>query len=186
MATPIGHSLLALAVVRVFGNRTTVPTWHWYLVAVVAANAADLDFLPGLLVGDINRFHQGFSHTLLAALIFAALCTFLHRFLACRAWQAGLTGGLCYASHLVLDFYCHDGRAPFGMPLLWPVSDERWNASFSIFSGVTHGSSGDTIAVFVEDLFSLHNLIAVSKEALFMLPLLLLFAYTSRTYWRKR
>ena len=42
--------------------------WPRLLLAIVLANAADLDMIPGILVGEPNRYHHvGFSHSLLFA-----------------------------------------------------------------------------------------------------------------------
>src|SRR4029450_4324861 len=53
--------------------RPAGPHRPWLLAgAVLFANAPDLDFLPGLAVGDPDAFHRGVTHTLGAAVVGAA------------------------------------------------------------------------------------------------------------------
>ncbi len=78
----------------------------------------DLDFVPGLLSGNINTFHQRPTHSLVAALAFGGMAALVTRWFRARRTQAGLRGTVIYASHLLLDFFCQDSRPPYGQPLL--------------------------------------------------------------------
>ena len=80
MASPLGHSLLGLTFGRIFPLVEIIHPWKWHLFYIVAANAADLDFLPGFFVGDINRYHQGVTHTFLSAAVFGIIIAFGSRF----------------------------------------------------------------------------------------------------------
>jgi hypothetical protein len=95
-----------------------------------------------------------------------------------------IVGFSTYASHLLLDFFAKDGRAPFGIPLAWPFSDQHWMAHLSVFNGIRHGAPGDTIDMFIDNVFSLHNLIAIGKEFVFIAPFALLAWYISRPRWQ--
>ena len=46
------------------GNSAKVLSWPQIVACLFGANAADLDFGPGLFVGDLGRFHQGPSHSI--------------------------------------------------------------------------------------------------------------------------
>ena len=174
MATPLGHGLIGLAL-----GRTLRPTGslrdsrRWYAFAALAAMAADLDFLPGLLIGDINRFHQFASHSFAAAIA----CGVVVGLLAPRGLKErirlAVTGTVLYASHLVLDFFNRDIRAPFGQPLFWPISDHHYHAGITIFRGVQHGGPGQTLVVVVQELFSWHNVWTMCVEILVLSPLLI-------------
>ena len=67
MATPIGHALAGYAV-YVGGSssqsRTSILFWFCLLMAI----APDFDFIPGILQGQPNLYHQGVSHSLGAGL----------------------------------------------------------------------------------------------------------------------
>ena len=173
MASPIGHSLagIALGVVRGSGQ---VSPWRWYFFAVFAANAADLDFVPGLFIGDINRFHQGISHSLLATVVFGAVVALAMRPLSRQPLRIGTAGAGFYGSHLLVDLFTLDQRAPYGIPLLWPVSSEHYTAPWPVFGGMTHGIPGDGFIVFLQQVFSSVNLKALGVEVIVLLPLLLL------------
>lgn len=173
MATPLGHSLLGLGLSRLPGaHRVVGQPWRWYAFAILAANAPDLDLLPGLLVGDINRFHQGPSHSLLAALVFALLVAVATgRSVGRLRLATGST--LLYVSHLVLDFLTRDGRAPYGQPLLWPLTDAHFISPWTPFGGVLHADPGDPVSLFLSQLFSWHNARVALLEILVMAPIVL-------------
>ena len=173
MASPFGHTLLGIALGRV-NRRATGAAWvWWYAFAALAANLPDADFVPGLLVGDINRYHQMMSHSLTAVLVFAAgawiasRATPAHR----QAGRLALMSGALYGSHLVLDFFTRDRRAPFGQPLLWPFSRQAYISPWTPFGGIRHGVPGESMGVFLGNLASWHNLSVIALEAMTLLPL---------------
>ena len=181
MATPLGHGLIGLAL-----GRTLRPTGSLgdsrrrYAFAALAAMAADLDFLPGLLIGDINRFHQFASHSFAAAIV----CGVVVGLLAPRGLKErirlAVTGTVLYASHLVLDFFNRDIRAPFGQPLFWPISDHHYHAGVTVFGGVLHGDPGQPLVVFMRELLSWHNVRTVCVEGLVLSPIVVVAWYWSR------
>lgn len=59
MATPIGHTLIGLAVARRLGVRSPLGM----AAAVVGASLPDIDVIPGLLLRDPWRFHRKGTHT---------------------------------------------------------------------------------------------------------------------------
>lgn len=161
-------------------------TWLLPAVAIFAAVAPDLDFLPGIAIGDPNRFHQLGSHSLLASLLagmIAGLATVPTRW---RAGVVGVTVGLAYASHLLLDYFTHDPRAPFGIPLLWPLSSEHFTSPSSVFRGIVHGVPGEGMGEVVSHIFSMHNLVSVGIELAVTLPLLVLVHVALRPLLRRR
>lgn len=174
MASPVGHVLIGLALGRVVGPGMALPPRNWLVLAAVAANAPDLDLVPGLFLGDVNRFHQGISHSLLAAAIFGVAMTLLVHPLSSNKIRIGLVGAALYASHLALDFFTGDKRGPFGTPLLWPFSSGHFISPWTPFKGVTHGVPGDTLLTTLVALFSWHNLWVIGLEMLALAPLLLL------------
>lgn len=174
MASPLGHSLAGIALGRMFGVGGGTPSLKWYVFAAFAANAADLDFLPGLLIGNINRFHQGPTHSFAAALFFGGLVAIVVRRGSSSAIRVGMAGGLFYASHLLLDFFGHDIRSPFGIPLFWPLLSAHFISAWPIFRGVKHGVPGEDFSTFWGHLFSYENLLTLGLEALVLSPIVLL------------
>lgn len=72
MATPIGHALAGYSVYLVsqagYDTRQR-GKYELVLLSIFMAVAPDLDFIPGLLQGTPNLYHQGISHSLGLALV---------------------------------------------------------------------------------------------------------------------
>ena len=149
-----------------------VPTKWGYLFAVVAANAADLDFVPGLMVGNVNLFHRGVSHSFAAALVFGLLAGLVSRLASGTSWRIGLAAIAIYSSHLVLDFFTSDIRAPFGSPLLWPFLSDHFISPWTVFGGIKHGVPGESVWEITKQVFSWTNAAAIGLESLVLLPVL--------------
>lgn len=178
MATPLGHGLLG-AGLGLTGNPGVQRPWIWFAFLAFSAVVADFDFLPGLLVGDINRWHHQGSHSLLAAVVWAVMTGLFFAWSASRRaryrWVvAGVVAGLAYASHLLLDCLTTDTREPLGIPLLWPLSDRAFLAPVTPIPGVRHGVPGDSLVSVLEAVFSLSNFYGALIECAVVLPLLLL------------
>ncbi|MCH8063760.1 MAG: metal-dependent hydrolase [Chloroflexi bacterium] len=182
MATPVAHSLIGLAGAMVTGSRADLNIKAWYMFSMVAANAPDLDLLPGLLVGDINRFHQGVSHSLAAGLLFGIFTVFVVRVFRWKvnAYFVGIIGAVLYLSHLLVDLQVEDLRAPFGIPLLAPFSSEHFLVSWLPFQGVKDGVPGDSVVEFAMGLFSWNNLGVIGVELAITVPLLIIAWIISR------
>jgi len=125
------------------------------LAAVALANGADLDFLPGLVIGRAGAYHRGMTHTL-AAVLAVGTAVALGAGLAGRrravlvraaAWAAAV-----YASHLVLEYLTVDALHPYGGRFLWPLSDAYYLAPTPVLDGVIIDSSGR--AAFVASLLT--------------------------------
>jgi inner membrane protein len=137
--------------------------------------APDLDFIPGILQGQPNLYHQGLSHSLGSALIvsFAAAALVRGR----SFWRHWGLFFFAYASHLALDYLAPDGRPPYGQPLLWPITS-RYNAapeSLHILWGVRHHASTNApLNEWLAGVSQWHNLAAIGIEVLVTLPVILL------------
>jgi hypothetical protein len=70
-----------------------------------------------------------------------------------------------YGTHLLLDYFTHDGSRPIGIPLFWPFTQEHLIAPVEIFASIHRGG--------METLFGPHNLGALLREALILVPLAL-------------
>jgi inner membrane protein len=179
MATPIGHALAGYSVYLAgtsFQSNRTILFWLCPLVAV----APDFDFIPGILQGQPNLYHQGLSHSLGAAL-FVSLATALILSKG-TLWKNWSLLFVAYASHLALDFFAPDGRPPYGQPLFWPISGEYYVAppSLQLLWGVHHAkATSAATSEWVSGILQLHNLGAISIEVLVTLPVILLARYVS-------
>jgi inner membrane protein len=179
--SPIAHSLIGLAVgvaaLRPRGEPAGVTVRSRalpLLVFAVLANAPDLDFVPGLLAGDLNRYHHGPSHSLLWALGFALWAALLARWRGVRLSRAGwAAAAAAVLSHLVADVFCQDRSPPFGIPLWWPVSGDPVHAPWPVFAAM---EKTDLAAI-----FSMANLLPALREmAIGGAFLAVAWAWTSR------
>jgi inner membrane protein len=171
MPSPVAHSLIGLALGAAWllprAPRRELGARVWtargsLAAAVFAANAPDLDYVPGLLSGDLNAFHPGITHTVPFVLGLAAAMALCRRAGRARAfgWLA-----LIGASHLAADMITEDLRAPYGIPALWPFSSERFIAPFHVFLHLRKREWSDIV--------QWHNVFAVLWEAAIALPLVL-------------
>lgn len=131
--------------------------------------AADLDFVPGLLLGDPGRFHHLYTHSIGFALLAGAVAAAVvsrHRL------EWGLLAAAAYASHLLLDYATHDPSPPHGIPLLWPLLDGSFASPIPLLPRVLHSSVS---------VFNLHNFAVSGLEfVLFGALLLVVFRWTGR------
>jgi len=135
MPSPVGHSLAGYLIYQLIPGRA--PRHQWSLVALylIVANAPDLDFIPGLLVGNASRYHHGITHSL----GFAALVGFAFSVLLYLRKRAAIRKNFAiffclYFSHVVLDYFSLDSSTPHGVPLFWPLSSTYYIAPFTLFS----------------------------------------------------
>ena len=143
MPSPVGHSLIGLAVGLGYG----LPRTRWrdvpaelkansafFLIAILLANAADLDYLPGLFMGDWNLYHHGSSHTLQwTLLVTVAVCMLWRAFRPEAGWRVFGFVFLVLLSHLLADWVTDDGSAPYGIMLFWPMSDSYYISPVKLF-----------------------------------------------------
>jgi len=175
MASPVGHSLLALSIALAQKNTQKLSTRLMLLFVIVSANLADLDFLPGLLIGDMNRFHHGASHSLVFALSYALICYLIwHLVHRENAPIVGWLGFIAYSSHLLADYIADDLGAPYGIPLFWPFSPTYWILDPPILRSFSHGNVGSETTTVLLHIFSWHNVASIVIEVLIFLPLLLI------------
>lgn len=180
MPTPIGHTLFGLALFKLTPVGETKNDFISILLVIFAANAPDLDFVPGILVGDFNRYHQLYSHSIVFVVGFALLVFLICFSRPAQRLRFGLTAGALYASHLLLDLISYDGAEPIGMPLLWPFSSQLFHSPYTIFGGLLHGHAGDNFTTALQDIFQAANLKVIGVEIAVTLPFLMIVIFTSR------
>jgi membrane-bound metal-dependent hydrolase YbcI (DUF457 family) len=138
MASPVAHTLLGFTLFNLWPFRSRglqIRPWVLYGLVAAASLAPDLDFIPGLFLGDPNRFHQTVSHSLsmafALALVFGAILRLRYTGSSWLKWS-GLLLALI-GSHLLLDFFTEDYRPPIGFPLFWPFSETPRTSPLPIF-----------------------------------------------------
>lgn len=177
MPTSIGHSLTGILLNE---SRIFTPAKSYLrcvLISITLANLADFDFVPGIFLGNPNRFHHGITHSFGAALFVGFLFALCFYFRQNRFWAAFGFAALLYFSHVALDYLALDRSHPVGVPMWWPVSSKYFISPITIFSDVHKDSS---TATFFQSLFVTHNAMTVLREILILGPLTL-----SLLFWRK-
>jgi inner membrane protein len=173
MPSSIGHSLAGYIVYGITTRPKGVQQWQFLALCLLAANAPDLDFLPGFFVGDPNRYHHGFSHSIGFSVLFASFLSILIVLLKMRGFWPNFPIFLTLStSHLFLDYLTKDTSFPYGLPLLWPFSNKYYMASFAFLPYIQRVSSSSVD--FIRSLFSFHNFCAVTIEFLIFFPLVVL------------
>jgi len=174
MPSPVGHSLTGYLIYRATAGTAAEETWRTLLLYLVAANIPDLDFIPGLLVGEPGRYHHGASHSLGFAILFGlALSLTLAAFKLGDRIQNFVIFFSLYFSHVLLDYLSTDTSFPYGVPLFWPLSNEYYIAPFAFLPDIHRPVSSGI--KFITGVLSLHNLWAATVEALMLGFLILLF-----------
>ena len=115
--------------------------WKEALGYMALANAADLDFIPGILVGKPDLFHHSFTHSFTAAIVAGLVVGFMANlgrkgtFLKTFALAT-----LAYASHVVLDMLFD---ATY-VPMFWPLTGAAFHSRLNEFrSNPVHFHSFD-------------------------------------------
>ena len=175
MPSPVAHSLIGLTLGTAWLlPRVRLADWRTWLrdnrgalfATVLAANACDLDYLPGLLVGAPNCLHRWLGHTAVWAALAGFTIWLVWRCAAAPLPRWALPVLLAAAlSHILADYVDEDTRAPFGILALWPFYDGFVISAQPIFLSLEKAS--------LAAVCSWHNVRAVARELLVTLPPLL-------------
>ncbi|MFH0908873.1 MAG: metal-dependent hydrolase [bacterium] len=174
MPSPVGHSLIGLAI----GAGYLLPrqpardlvkssrAMRWSLLGAAAlANVSDLDYLPGMVSGDLNAYHHLYTHTI-GWVVLVAVATWLVRrwFCSGAGWRVFAFVFALLASHLVADWFTADGRLPYGIMALWPFSNDFTMAPWPVFMRLYKREWSEFL--------QWHNALAVGWEVLVCAPMI--------------
>lgn len=166
MPSPIVHAAAGYAVYRQHGKRQPEVQRKTErclpFIVVMAALAPDLDFLAGVIHGQIRRFHNQGSHSIFTGIGFSFLVGLAGR-LSGREFKVWMLPALAaFESHIILDFFSGGLR---GMMLLWPFSRKRYKFPLKLFYGVKWDRRLVSLAhlwtIFTEFAFLLMGLLVV-------------------------
>lgn len=150
------------------------------LLFIMLANLADIDYLPGLLLGNPNYFHHGWVHSLGVAIAVGGVVGLCRKFRGGRFWPTLLVSGGVYYSHIILDYLTDDQSLPYGVMLFWPFANSYYTAGQPIFLSADKSSKAEDFFV---SLFTSHNFLAALREFLIFLPILAILLWAKN---RKR
>jgi len=162
MPLPVAHSLTGFAIYQLKPLRFFKKVWQDVFFLLCVANLADLDFLPGFLIGDPNRFHHTYTHTPFVALCIALIGAYYFK----KKNNGNYTTYFMllfsvYFSHIFLDYFTEDLKTPIGVMLCWPFNSNYYISPVTIFDRVIRSNNSFE---FFPSLFNMHNLKAIIKE----------------------
>jgi inner membrane protein len=152
MPSPLAHSAVGYVVYRtqrrwLTGDENRGKGWlaGSLVLALGFSLAPDADSLVGFAFGDLGRYHNTISHSLIAGVAVALVAGVVAAVVAMIAAQETrsrfgrwfLVALLCYEAHVIMDFFTV-GR---GVMLFWPFSVERFISPVKLFYGL-HWSDG--------------------------------------------
>jgi membrane-bound metal-dependent hydrolase YbcI (DUF457 family) len=143
--------------IEAWGGRRMGPAVRIAILFALAGAAPDLDLL-------IAGAHRGPSHSIGFSLIVGLV--------AYAATQRGLLSialACAFASHTLLDWMATDTSPPYGGMALWPLSREYYQSDLHLFTAISRR--------YWLPGFWWHNTIAVLRELLVLLPVLLLVGW---------
>jgi inner membrane protein len=175
MPSPLGHSLMGYILYRASARPVAAHQWPHTALYLFAANAPDLDFVPGLFVGDIARYHHGPSHSIAFAIFFGVCAGAVFS----RRFYAFVMGFSLYLSHILLDYLVQDPSPPLGVPLFWPFTHEYYIAPFAFYRAVNYPVNFDEPMMRI--VFSFHNFLTLLAEVVLLLPVLAIVSYCRRS-----
>jgi inner membrane protein len=182
MPSPVAHSLTGYAIYRISSEDALRIGWRTIFMYSTCSILPDLDFIPGFLIDEPNRFHHGISHSLGFAFVFGFLISLL---LLITKSQSIIRNFFIffslYYSHVLLDLLSDDTSPPYGVPALWPVTDNYYISPISAFLDIHRASISES---FITSLFNLHNFLAIFVEFIIFLPLVVIVTLIKRK--RKR
>ncbi len=123
MPTPIGHTLSTLGLLEAKTKLKTGEILFLLAVGILPDIDLLLDKIPSLR--RIGFYHQGITHTFLAALIFSLVILVLT-----RNFNLSFLTFLIYSLHIVLDLFMVDTKPPIGFSPLWPFYKGLMNFPF--------------------------------------------------------
>lgn len=167
MPTPIAHSLVGGIFYFIWKRKLPDRLWSIFLgllFCVTYSNLLDFDFMPGIIVGNLNRFHHGISHSIGFAVVIAFVTGLVSN------WKTGAVSLILLLVHLFMDFSTGDTSAPYGIMFFWPFSSTYYISPISIFPAFPKRAS-------VADVVNPLNLKAYIYELILLGPLFIVIGF---------
>ena len=184
--TPIGHSLAGYALYNFSVAPTNQNRLKLAFLCIFMANAPDLDFLPGILIGRPTLYHHGITHSLGFALIASLVIAGI---VSIRIKPFSQIFSLCfisYLSHIIIDLFEYSGHYDLnlsGMPLFWPISKEKLSSPIGLYLAFHYERlPSASIIEWVKSMLDIYNFSALVHEVVLILPFILLSQLYRRWY----
>lgn len=169
MPSPIGHSIISLGIY--YFSKTKINKifleWKNLIFVLIAGNLPDIDFIPGLLKGELNKYHETYTHTLVFAVIvsfFVWVVLFFFKYK--KAYKIAFFSFVLIYAHIIFDIFNFDSRPPIGVMLFWPFTEQYFYLKMPLIYPFDRQN--------LENLFSKDGLFALFTEILVSVPILVL------------
>jgi membrane-bound metal-dependent hydrolase YbcI (DUF457 family) len=137
MPTPLAHLAAGLglnALLRPMLSLRSADRRKFLILVLAFSVLPDFDAIPGWIFGDMGKYHNSWSHSLVFGLAVCLLATpllslWIRNLSAMRCFLVPLS---CYYLHIILDAFTH-GR---GVMLLWPFTEKRFQFPYPPFRGL--------------------------------------------------
>src|SRR5919109_1191829 len=134
MPSSVAHSMAGYVIYRATSGDTSRLEWRRLFFYCICSSLPDLDFIPGFLLGAPNKFHHGVSHSLGFAFGFGLCMSLILLFAKNQnALRNFVIFFSLYFSHVLLDLLSYDSSPPYGVPALWPITDNYYISPISVF-----------------------------------------------------
>jgi len=166
--SPVGHTLAGASILLASGKKTQKFSFSQWGIVFLLANLQDIDYLFGYVVGNPNKYHHLWTHSLTFAVGTGVISGFVYWIVVQKeSFRFGCIAFFLVFSHLVLDFFTRDTMYPYGMKLFWPFSQKFFISPVVLFLDVNKASSS---YAFVRSLFCWHNFWTVLVELIILGP----------------
>ena len=172
MSFPIVHSMVSYSVYRMVpGGKDRKRSWKEAAFFAFVAMAADLDFIPGVLVGQPLLFHHSITHSIGFAFIFGLAIALLAKiFKKASFLKLFLVSSAVYATHPLFDLLTSPERA-----LFWPFQSANFAQQFMTFQSLPLCRDG--LKDFACELFLNFSCVQRFWSEIFFLTLALTFFF---------
>jgi hypothetical protein len=127
----------------------------------------DLDVFPGIFTGDLGRFHNNVTHSLIVGLLVSAILSALVARIFRSSMKTWFSAFLfSYELHIIMDFFTGER----GVMLGWPLTSARFTSPVKLFIGVKWGNG----------LISITHLVTILTEGLLFLLVLAVIKLAQR------
>jgi LexA-binding, inner membrane-associated putative hydrolase len=168
MPSPIAHLSVGYVIYRYYKRKyPESPTriWKLPLQLILVSGLSllpDLDVIPAIIFGDMQRYHNNFSHSILFAIpVSFVVAGVLHRASRSDFWLWFVVCSISYDLHVIMDALT-DGR---GVMMFWPLTEARFASPMNVFIGLHWGEGWLSIwhlwTILTESLFGLIAFLAI-------------------------
>ena len=170
MPSPIAHLSVGYLLYQFFVRRISFRREraghfsHLLLIAVFLflSMAPDLDSVVGILTNQMGRYHNNWTHSIVACIGISLIGTVFLQLIIRNRLLSFVAAILCCGLHIIMDYLSY-GR---GVMLLWPLTAQRFSPPFYLFMGL-HWSQGIWcplhILTIINELLFVAILIAIIK-----------------------